>query len=85
LTPPRSKQEKKTFQKKKKVNSAATKRWNLQLLHHKTNLFLHEENNIIQQMAKNLRFFIAVIFYDRAVGKKDHYLTHLLSYASTVL
>jgi hypothetical protein len=49
-------------------------------------LSLHKKINIIKKkMAKNIGFFLTFIFYHRAVVKKDHYMTHLLSYANTGL
>jgi hypothetical protein len=48
-------------------------------------LFLHKKANIIQKIRQLHIFFIAFIFYHRAVVKKEHYMTHLLSYANTVL
>jgi hypothetical protein len=46
--------------------------------------FLFIRTNAIQ-MTKNIRSYSTLIFYHRAVVKQDQHMTHLLSYANSVL
>jgi hypothetical protein len=70
---------------------AATLRWILQWLHHKTDFALTSFPFIRKPMLcrlgydKNIEFFIYLIFYHREIVKLDHFLTLFLNYANTVL
>jgi hypothetical protein len=49
-------------------------------------LSLHEKPNIILKITKkSANFLLLSFFYHREVVKKDHFRTHLLNYANTVL
>ncbi len=48
-------------------------------------LSIHQKNNIMQIMTKNITIFIYLIFYHGEIVKLDHFMTVSLSYANTVL
>ncbi len=55
-------------------------------MHHKTDLLsIHKQTNSMQSRTKNITIFIHLIFYNREIVKKDHFMTVSLSYANTVL
>ncbi len=70
-------------------SDAATKQWISQWMHNKTDSvpgkFLFLGNNYYYENVKNMRYIGNFIFYHRAVGEQDHYMTHLLIYESAIL
>jgi hypothetical protein len=48
-------------------------------------LSLHKKTNIIKKMTKKFDFSLPSSFIIEHSCKKDHYMTHLLSNANTVL
>jgi hypothetical protein len=71
-------------------NGAATERWILQWLHHKTDsasykLSIQKKTDIMQIMTKNITIFLYLIFHHREIVRLDHFMTLSMSYANTVL
>jgi hypothetical protein len=44
-------------------------------------LSIHKKSNLMQIMTKILHFFINLIFYQREIVTRDHYMTLSLSYS----
>jgi hypothetical protein len=62
-------------------------RWILQRLRHKTDLVLkvfpsNKKTTVIQKLTEKTLHFL---YYLNLLSEKDHYMKHLLSYASTFL